>query len=312
MKEDIENALIKELGEGLQTNVRLSDYCSLGVGGVADYFYIADDISHLTLAVNAAVRFSLPYCIIGGGNDILPSDNGFYGLIIKNNSNNVVFSPDGSEVIVDSGVSLAKLINLAAGRDLGGLEFLASDLATVGGAVYGNRSFAGSSIGDFVKSATLLTAGENDTKIINVTNDWLKFSHNESRIKRTFSTHKPVVLTVRFQLIKRRKDEILRLINESLRQKVTGRKDGDRVITDFFNNKEDGCEYNISLLLEQIGARKIRNGGARVAQFNPNCIANFKNATAADIRGLADQLRQFVFEKFNYLLEERVEYIGRW
>lgn len=307
---DIDNKLLNDLPEA-KHNVVLRDYVSLKVGGVADYFYVATNIDELTRAVTAAYKNQMPYFILAGGYNIVPSDSGFPGLVIKNESSGIVFGSDLSTAIVDSGVRIGKLINLAAGHDLGGLEFLFGVPGTIGGAVYGNAGAFNYEIGDFVKSVTLLMP--QDGKILTATKPavWVNFSYRNSRFKTDYKDQifKPVILTVTLQLVQRRKDEIMRLVHDNLQQKRRYQPLEEKSAGSFFKNPD---KYAAGYLLEEAGAKKLRVGGAAFSKKHANFLVNRKNATANEVRELAEKAKELVSEKYNIPLEEEIEYIGRW
>ncbi|MCX6808646.1 MAG: UDP-N-acetylmuramate dehydrogenase [Candidatus Berkelbacteria bacterium] len=309
---EITNILSKELGTGLEENVPLANFSSLKVGGNADFFYRAKDIASLTLAVSLACRNNLAFFILGGGYNIVPSDQGFRGLVIKNESNNIVFSSESSKVIVDSGVNLGSLINAAAGRDLGGLEFLFGVPGTVGGAVYGNAGAFNYEIGNFVKSVTLLTLKDGNCAIVRHDSEWMRFGYRSSILKKEKDSFKPVILTVTLQLVQRRRDEILRMMQENIAKKKLSQPLGEFSAGSFFKNAGIGKELAAGYLLDQAGAKKMRQGGAAFSQKHANFLINKKNATASDVRELAQKAREVVIQKSNIELAEEVEYIGQW
>lgn len=313
MKE-VDEILLKELGDQVQKNVVLKDHVSLKVGGVADYFYVAKKIEDLVNAVSTAYKYKIPYFILAGGYNIIPSDAGFPGLVIKNETSNIVFSPDFSTVIVDSGVQLGKLINMAAGRDLGGLEFLFGVPGTIGGAIYGNAGSFGHEIGDFVKSVTVMSpTPEGKMAISKHTAEWMNFSYRGSELKsENHDGFKPVILTATLQLVQRRKDEILRMMQENLAKKKSAQPTGDASAGSFFKNSGVGVERSAGYLLDKAGAQKIHVGGAEFSKKHANFLINKKNATAQDVRTLAEKAKDLVKEKFDVDLDEEVEYIGRW
>jgi UDP-N-acetylmuramate dehydrogenase len=315
MKElEIEKELEKSLGENLKKNVLLRDHVSIKVGGVADYFFVAKDITGLTKAVTIACKLKIPYFILGGGYNVVPSDFGFPGLVIKNESSNIIFSPDFSTVIVDSGVNLGRLINLSAGRDLGGLEFLFGVPSTVGGAIYGNAGAFNYSIGDFVKSVTVLIPSDDGVLIEKHDADWMKFSYRSSNLKTNYrdSKHKPVILTATLQLVQRRKDEILRTMQETLERKKKNQPVGDISAGSFFKNCGQAPEKSAGYLIEKSGANRLKVGGAAFSKKHANFLINKKNATAQEIYDLAVKAKQVVKEKFDLDLNEEIEYIGKW
>ena len=313
MMKDIEKKLKKELGEGLKQNIIMKELVSFGVGGVTDFYYAANNVDDLVKAVSLACSEEIPYFILGGGYNIVPSDVGFGGLVIENKCSNIAFSGDTSQVIVDSGLNLGKLINSAASREFGGLEFLFGVPGTVGGAVYGNAGAFGYEIGDFVKSVILLISQNGKVKIIKKDKDWMNFSYRLTRLKEAYgSKNKPVILTVKLQLVKRRRDEILKLMQENLKKRQATQPIRERGAGCFFKNSGEGEKVSAGYLLDKAGGKKLREGGAAFSKKHANFLINKKDATACDIRKLADKARDLVKKEFNIELEEEIEYIGKW
>lgn len=309
---EIESAFEKELAGEVKKNIPLREYISLGVGGVADYFYEAKDIDSLAKAIILSYDLKIPYFLLGGGNNVVPSDSGFPGIVIKNAAQNVVFSDDNSQAIADSGVGINKMINLAASRDLGGLEFLVGVPGTIGGAVYGNAGAFNYEIGDFVKSAVLLMPKENKMVVVKKDKDWFEFAYRSSKLKREFgqAEHKPILLTIKLQLVKRRKDEILNLMRQNSSAKRQSQPVTEKSCGSFFKNPID--QRPAGYLLEQAGVKKLKSGGALFSKSHANYLINRKNATASDVRKLAEEAKGRVKEKFGVDLEEEIEYVGRW
>lgn len=312
--EEVEKILIKELGEDLKFNISLKNYVSMQVGGVADYFIVAKKIDQLVKAVSIAHQVKVPYFILGGGYNVIPSDSGFPGLVIKNECCNVAFSEDNSQVIVDSGVVLAKLINLAASRELGGLEFLFGVPGTVGGAVYGNAGAFSYEIGDFVKSVILLVPREDKMSIVKKNTSWMDFSYRSSKLKENYcgEKYKPVILTIKLQLVRRRRDEILDLLQQNLKQKQSLQPMNEMSAGSFFKNIDPSREHSAGYLLDKAGAKKLKIGGASISKKHANFLVNQKNASASDIRRLAEKAKDLVKDKFDLDLKEEVEYFGKW
>ncbi len=311
---DTENYFIRELGESVRFDVPLSDFVSLKVGGAAEIFYDAKDIESLTKAIVAADTKGIPFFILGGGYNIVPSDAGVSGLVIKNSSSNIIFTPESSVVIADSGVSLGRLINLAAGRDLGGLEFLAGIPSTVGGAIYGNAGSPSAAIGDYVKSVTLLVKKDGKLVIEKHGKEWMEFEYRASKLKRNKAKNDftPVILTATLQLIRRRKDEIMQSMKETIQMKKKKQPLDEFSAGSFFRNPGTSKEMAAGFLLEQAGAKKLKIGGATFSSKHANFLVNKKKATADDVRLLAEKAKLAVSEKCGVNLEEEVEYIGQW
>lgn len=312
--DEAEQKLRQKLGLDLKLNVVLKDYSSMGVGGVADYFIVVNKIDDLIKTVGAAYEVGIPYTVIGGGYNIVPSDSGYPGLVIKNECSSMAFSGENSQVIVDSGLPLAKLINISAGKEFGGLEFLFGIPGTLGGAVYGNAGAFSYEVGDFVKSVILLMPKDGQIAIVKKSPEWMEFAYRTSKLKKEYASQKfkPVILTVKLQLVKRRRDEILGLMQDNLAKKKEKQPLNEKSAGSFFKNIDDTPEHSAGYLLDKVGAKKMRVGGAAFSKKHANFLINQKKANAVDVRKLADKAREAVREKFDLELEEEVEYIGKW
>jgi UDP-N-acetylmuramate dehydrogenase len=314
MMDTLEQELRGSLGDGLKTNVLLRDHTSMCVGGIADFFYHARNIEELVSAASAAYQLKIPVLILGGGYNIVFSDYGFSGLVIKNGCANIVVNKESGEIIADAGLSLGKILNIAASYDLGGLEFLAGVPGTLGGAIYNNAGSKTLGIGDYIKSVTVLEERMGKLAVMRHSHEWMEFSYRGSKLKERNKNKyfKPVILTAKLQLAQKRKDEILRTIVENLELKKATQPLSEKSCGSFFKNPGRVKEQAAGYLLENSGAKRLKVGGACVSKKHANFIINRKNASAKDIRILADEMREGVKRNYNVILEEEIEYLGKW
>ena len=322
--------LAGKLKDGLREHEVMRDHTTMHVGGVADFYYEAKNIEDIIKAVDAAIEINIPYLILGFGSNVIFSDYGFPGLVIRNLTNNVAFMMEKSQVIVDSGVSLQKLILESVSHNLSGLEFLFGIPGTVGGAIYGDAGANGQTIGDYVKYVTLLIPAENGekSKVVQYRADWFEFEYRQSKLKKMNGYKKPVILSARIQLAQSRQEEIMRRLNVWKNKRLERQPDGWSCGSFFKNPVPEELaqgslmgrktmlqlpkERTAGYMLEKSGAKKMKQGGARVSGKHANFIINADDAKAQDVRVLSEQMRNAVREKFNVDLEEEVEYIGQW
>jgi len=307
----------QHFGEKIEENILLKDFTGIGVGGMADYFYRAERIEELVGIVSYLSRREIPYFILGGGYNIIVSDLGFPGVVIKNEVRDMVFSGEKAEVIVSSGVEITRLLVDAASRDLGGLEFLYGIPGTIGGAVHGNAGAFGHAIGDFVKSTTILIPGNKnkETKILRHTQKWFEFENRSSKLKRSAIQRpyeKPIILSIKIQLCQSKKEVILRKMQENFKYKKETQPLEAKSAGCFFRNPGAEKEQTAGFLLDSSGAKKLRIADAVVSKKHANFILNRGKATAEDIRRLANQMKELVRAKFRTDLTEEVEYVGKW
>lgn len=309
----IQEELKDRLGGNLEFNVLMKDHTTMKVGGIADYFFVAKNIEDIVAAVNLAQKFNIPFAVIGDGSNIIVSDIGFKGLVIKNESKNIVINAERGEVIADSGISVSKLLNQVASYNLGGIEFLAGIPGTLGGAIYGNAGSSSAYIGNYVKSLTMLDLIRGELKVVRRTHEWMEFTYRSTKLKRLpGDSFRPVILTAHLRLPQKRNDEILKSIQEYLALRKEKQPYGEKSAGSFFKNPGKLPEQAAGYLLDRSGAKKLKIGGAAISRKHANFLINAKDASAKDIKKLADSAKQLVFDNYDVLLEEEVEYFGEW
>ncbi|EKD56780.1 MAG: UDP-N-acetylenolpyruvoylglucosamine reductase [uncultured bacterium] len=309
----------------MREDTSLGDYTTMKVGGVADYFYVAQNIDELVKAILIAKELGIKYFIIGGGSNILVSDNGYRGLIILNRAKNLAFLADKSQVIADSGVALSRLIMEAADHDMGGMEGLFGIPGTIGGAVYGNVGAHGVEVSQFIKSVTLLSV---QGKIIRCKIDSLKPKYRSSYLKdqKKKNNDSPIVLSVKFQFSPNKKEEVvkklsyyqnIRMEKQPYNELSCGSvfRNTTLINTNTNTNSHElifGKELTAGYLLDQAGAKKLCEGGMKVSHKHANFIVNNGKGKAIEVRNLIEKMRQKVAEKDGVVLEEEIEYVGEW
>lgn len=309
------------LGKDLQEDISLNDYTTMKVGGVAECFFVANNIDELVKAILAAKKLDVKYFIIGGGSNILVSDTGFRGLVILNRAKNLAFLTDKSQVIADSGVALSRLIMEAADHNMGGMEGLFGIPGTVGGAVYGNVGAHGVEVSQFIKSVTFLSP---NGKIIRCKIDSLKPGYRSSYLKnqKKKNNDSPIVLSIKLQLSPNKKEEIVKKMSHYQNLRMEKQPYNEPSCGSVFKNQLRMDESNKSYesekdlfagyLLEQAGAKKLREGGMQVSRKHANFIVNNGKGKAIEARNLIEKMRKLVNDKNGVILEEEIEYVGEW
>ena len=134
----------------------LSFHTSLRIGGPADIFIVPQDVEDIRCALSFAEREQLSIDVIGGGNNLLVSDRGVRGVVLKLEGCLGRAEFNGEEAVAGAGVSLSALIREAAALNLGGIECLVGVPATVGGAVAMNAGTPDGGIADFISAVYFL------------------------------------------------------------------------------------------------------------------------------------------------------------
>jgi len=148
----IETRLRDALGEALLTQEPLRHHTTFRVGGPADFYFAAREPDHLVTALRTATELRLPVFLLGGGSNLLVSDEGFRGLVLRNACEAIEF--DGTAAHVQCGADFLEFIYQCRDRQLSGLEFAAGIPGSVGGALYGNAGCYGDDIGHYTLECT--------------------------------------------------------------------------------------------------------------------------------------------------------------
>jgi UDP-N-acetylmuramate dehydrogenase len=289
----------------LRRRISLRRHSSYRIGGQADYFFAARSLTEVKSCLRFVQERSLPYYIIGSGTNMLFADGGFRGLILKNEVRGINRIRGEGRVVALAGTPLADLVSFALEDGLEGIEFAVGIPGTVGGAVFGNAGAWGLSIGQLLEEALILDEQGRETR---VGKDHFEFGYRDSSLKRRHLT----VLEAVFRLRKGDKGLIKAKMDENLvKRKSPCPSPKMAYAGSFFKNPvlPDGTRMAAGRLLEKVGAKELKRGGARVYPGHANFILNCGGATAEDIRALARTMKARVKRKFGIELEEEVIYL---
>ncbi len=295
----------RAFGRSLRRGVRLRRHSSFRVGGKADYFFAARTPEDLRSCLEFVHAHSYPYYVVGSGTNILFADEGYRGLILKNEVRGIDRKRGAGRIEVLAGTDLADLVSFALEEGLAGLEFAAGIPGTVGGAVFGNAGAWGEAIGQRLIEAALLDGRGREIK---ARNKDLEFGYRHSLLKKEHRTILRVVLGLR----RGDRGRIKAKMEESLaKRKAPCPSPKMAYAGSFFKNPvlPDGTKLAAGRLLEMVDAKKLRKGRAAVFPGHANFILNLGGATAADIRGLARTMKARVKKEFGITLEEEVVYL---
>jgi len=300
-REDFPAVFQDRVGKPLKESVSLKDYSNFRIGGKAAYFFEASTIRELAASILVARSTSIPYYLIGGGNNLLFDDDGFPGLIIKN----AVAGKERRchmEIEAFSGSPLSGLLQFSVKEELAGFEFLAGIPGTVGGAVFGNAGAFERNIGEFLKEALILN---HKNEQVRVKRDYFEFGYRQSILKKRHE----ILLQAVFELDEGEKKKIEARVESNLEiRRKKHPPQGTAYPGSYFKNVvlPDGKKVPAGYYLEKVGAKEMRVGGAYVYPGHANFIINQGNASARDVRRLALELKRRVKEQFGIELEEEV------
>ncbi|HOK22855.1 MAG: UDP-N-acetylmuramate dehydrogenase [Candidatus Hydrothermia bacterium] len=269
----------------------LKKHSYIRIGGPAKMFSYVNSYEDLQNLIETAQELGVPYYIVGEGSNILFSDKGYDGIIIKTTP----FS--GIEIreniaTVKAGTQLPKLVQELVSAGLSGLEQLCEIPGTVGGAVAGNAGAFGREIGEVFKCGKILTT---KNEIIEVSQEDMQFSYRSSRLK-TFG----ILLEASFKLAKSDTATIKNAIEIYKKRRRESQPIGELTLGSVFKNPTG---VSAGYLLDRAGLKGYTIGGAKYSEKHANFIVNFNDATCDDINMLIDEGRSRVKAMFNIELE---------
>ncbi|MBI2330470.1 UDP-N-acetylmuramate dehydrogenase [Candidatus Daviesbacteria bacterium] len=278
---------------------------TLQIGGPAKKFLAVSSEEELVQAIEYAKKEKLPYLVIGSGSNLLVADEGFDGLVIKNEISGI------SGMTSKSGTPLQELVDYTIQNGLSGLQKLAGIPGTVGGAVYGNAGAYGQTISDHIVSVDQLN------------NSDCAFGYRDS----IFKTTKQPILAVTFQLEPGDPETLKKEAEEVLSKRLVKYPPGIKCPGSFFKNliasqippealkniPPDKIVYGklpAGVLLEMVGANGQSLDGIEIASYHANLFINKGHGTAKAFYSLAKTYAQKVKEKFGITLEPEVQFIN--
>jgi UDP-N-acetylmuramate dehydrogenase len=297
-------------GERVRTDVSLAPFTTFRVGGPADVLLETRTAQELIDAVRIARARQAPVRVIGGGSNVLVSDEGVRGLLIRPRAGEVNLV--GADLVrVDAAVTINGLVRWTINRGLAGLEAWAGTPGTVGGAIYGNAHWKKVNIGDLVESVRLVKP---DGTLLQVPAERMEFAYDDSRLKRTGE----VAVWVAFRVQPGADPDQLRA---TARASLAFRKHTQPLESPsagcIFMNPDplrdkvpEGIPPSAGALVDRAGLKGAVEGGAQVSTTHANFIINTGDATAADIARLVDRCTAAVTDRFGVTLREEIVRLG--
>mgnify|MGYP001481644996 CR=1 FL=1 len=281
-------------------NERLAPYTTWKIGGPADALVVPSGKAELALTLRTLRRLGVPWMILGRGSNLLVSDRGVRGAVIKLGDAFDYVRFEGERVVAGGAYSLIKLSVMTGKEGLTGLEFAGGIPGTVGGAVFMNAGAHASDISRILISAEVVLE---DGELAVWTRDDLEFSYRHSKLQET----KAVVTEAAFQLAYGDRREIAaamaaykdrRMRTQPLKMQSAG--------SVFRNPPGD----HAARLIEAAGLKGLRVGGAEVSEIHANFIVNTGNATAEDVLTLIEIIQRTVEERTGIRLVPEVLAVG--
>lgn len=297
-------------------NQPLAPHTYFKIGGPADIFITVYTAKDLIEVIQTCIQNKYPYFILGSGSNILVSDKGFRGVVIKNKADKIKTASFHGQikahktqvkqalVQVESGVMLNRLVRFSIEEGLKGLEAFLSVPGTVGGAIYNNSHFRPQKnefIGNFLHSAILLTP---KGKLKQVSQKYFKFKYDYSILYKT----REIVIQADFLLSAGNKQKLWQKATKLIKRRNLNQPIGIACSGCVFQNPKSGL--SAGALIDKAGLKGEKVGDAQVNSLHANFIQNLGAATAQDVLQLIDKIQSTVKQKFNINLKEEIFLVG--
>ncbi|EKD90763.1 MAG: UDP-N-acetylenolpyruvoylglucosamine reductase [uncultured bacterium] len=303
-----------------QSNFPLSSITTLGIGGPASQLITITSENELQdiLSQLPTTNYQLPL-IIGGGSNLLVSDDGYPGTIIKNEIKGI--QRNGNNLVVNSGTTLQDLVDFSIKEGLSGLQKLTGIPGTLGGAIYGNAGAYGQTISDHLTKVKTLNPKTPQTNEISL--EECKFKYRDS----SFKQNKLIILEATFELTPADPGQLQKEADETLEKRLVKYPKGIKCPGSFFKNlvadnlpkkilekiPEEKIMYGkipAGALLEEVGAKGDSQGDIEIANYHANLFINKGEGKAKDFYDLAKKYWQKVRDKYGISLEPEVQLIN--
>jgi UDP-N-acetylmuramate dehydrogenase len=302
----------------VSTETPLSRYTRFGIGGPADVYAETGSVDAFIAASETARAIGIPIMVIGGGTNLIVSDAGFRGMVLRYRGD-ALLAADG-RVVAQAGAVLQDLVDFTIARGLKGLETLAGIPGSVGAAVYGNAGAYGHSISERVVRVQFY-----DGRCVRVfENAECEFRYRES----IFKKHKEwIIFSTQLQMdraeaasLQKIAGDILTVRNEkfpvtmkcagSIFKNLLLKELPAPVAAEVPEKVVREGKIPAAWFLEQVGAKGMRRGDIHVAEYHANLIYNGGGGTAEDLVAVIGELKSRVRARFGIGIEEEVQYVG--
>jgi UDP-N-acetylmuramate dehydrogenase len=279
-------------------NILLANYTTFKIGGPAKYFFVAKSANNLVEALKRARDNKKKVYILGGGSNILISDKGFNGLVIKIDISEVKI--EGNKIYAGAGANMIKLAYDTAEKGLSGLEWAGGMPGTVGGSIYGNAHAFGTSMCDLIEKVIALDL--ETFRIVELVKEQCQFDSKSSIFKKNRSL---VIVSAVLNLKLGDASEIKNKIKEYLQYRRAKHPMNFPSAGSVFVNPEGS--HPAWKLIHDCGLTGKKIGQAQISEKHTNFIVNLGGAKSRDVIKLIKLAQKEVKKKFKINLEPEIQ-----
>ena len=280
-------------------NELMSNYTSFKIGGPAEYLIKIQTPEELKEILKIIKNQEVPLTIIGNGSNILVSDSGIKGIVLKIEINTFELNTQTAHLKVGSGVKLGFIAQKCLKSEITGFEFASGIPGTIGGAVRMNAGAHGKEMKDVITSVTYM---DRNGDVFTIQNEEARFEYRNS----LFANKDYIILEVEMQLEKGNSEEI----QVKMTEYATYRKEKQPIeYPSAGSTFKRGTDFITAKLIDECGLKGYQIGGAQISEKHAGFIINKENATAEDVIKLMEYTKEQVYNKFGKKIEPEIEII---
>ncbi len=277
----------------------LARHTTFRIGGPASLFVECASTADLTLATEVCTEEGVEWTVLGKGSNVLAADEGYEGAVLVLGRAFKRHQCTDERLLAGSGVILAALVQDAFRLGLTGLEFAVGIPGTLGGALAMNAGSRDAWIGDIVETVTLFEPG---LGLVSLRGPEVAWGY-----RRTDLPSRGVIVEASLRLRQGDTDQIRRVMEASLRRRRRDQPQGSPNAGSVFVNPEG---ESAGRLIESLGLKGRRVGGAEISEVHANFIVNTGTATASDVLELVRQVRESVEDAYGIELKPEIRFLG--
>ncbi len=299
--ENMVESIINEANASVILDEPMARHTSLKIGGSADIFVSPKGIDSLRKVIQIAQKNQVKTYIIGNGTNLLVSDDGIRGMVIliKEGMERVIVRKSKLPLVkAEAGVMLSKVLNVTTTHGLSGFEFAAGIPGSIGGAVAMNASTRLGAISELIHSIEVLTR---EGAVQKLRRKQLDFHYRQLNLESG-----AIILNSVFCLRYGDKAEVGKRVDDFLKERRDTQPKGSSAGCIFKNPPGGGSAGKI---IDELGLKGKRTGGAYVSGVHANFIMNDGTATCKDFVALIRQIREIVEKKRNIKLEYEIKFL---
>ena len=278
----------------------MSKHTSFKIGGPADILVMPGTIDEISSSIKLCKENDLKYHIIGNGSNLLVSDKGIRGVVIKISEYLDEVVVEDTKITAQAGILLSAVSKVALKHSLSGLEFASGIPGSLGGAIAMNAGAYGSEMKDVVSKVKCI---DDKGDIVEFNNKQMDFGYRQSKVQH----QNMIVVEVEMVLQKGDYNKIKEYMSELTEKRTTKQPLHLPSAGSTFRRPEG---YFAGKLIEDSGLKGLRLGDAQVSDKHCGFIVNLGNATFSDVTNLIKVVQKTVRDNYGVNLDTEVKIIG--